>query len=230
MTRRLRATLGALAVLAATATACVPGPPEEIAGATEADDPTTIARESVLRIRAVGPCGVAIGSGFVIEGGHLITNRHVVTGSRQLEVETWDGRPVATGTARQAVDTDLGVIDLPARSVRRLEPLTLAGERTPVGSRLTALGYAEAGPAVSTQGQFLDRPRGRRFEEPDRVLRMSTSVRPGNSGGPLLNADAEVVGVVFAYETATLHSLAIPRERLESVLADPDALEPVTPC
>ena len=53
MTHRLRATVGALAVLAALNTACVPGPPEDIAGATEGDDPVTIARESVLRIRAI---------------------------------------------------------------------------------------------------------------------------------------------------------------------------------
>ena len=230
MTHRLRATVGALAVLAALTTACVPGPPEDIAGATEGDDPVTIARESVLRIRAVGACGVAIGSGFVVDGRHLVTNRHVVAGASRLQVETWDGRRVAVGDAHQAVDTDLGVIDLPARSARRLEPLALAAEPTPVGARLTALGYAMAGPAVSTQGQFLDRPRGRRFEEPARVMRMSASVRPGNSGGPLLNADGEVVGVVFAYETATLNSLAIPRDRLEDVLADLDGLEPVVPC
>ena len=75
---------------------------------------------------------MAIGSGFVVDGRHLVTNRHVVAGASRLQVETWDGRRVAVGDAHQAVDTDLGVIDLPARSARRLEPLALADEPTPL--------------------------------------------------------------------------------------------------
>ena len=99
-----------------------------------------------------------------------------------------------------------------------------------MGARLAALGYALAGPAKITHGQFLDRAPGRRFEEPGPVLRMSTSVQPGNSGGPLIDEEGRVVGVVYAYEIATLLSLAVPRERLQDVLADPAALEPVQPC
>lgn len=221
----------ALAVSAVLAlSACVPGPPEQIAGAAEAPDPATVALESVLRIRSVSPCGTGVGSGFVLEGGQLITNRHVIEGARRIQVETWDGRPVAVGAARVGVETDIGVIDLPRATVRRFDGLPLADEPVAVGARLAALGYALAGPAKITHGQYLDRAPGRRFAEPGPVLRMSTSVQPGNSGGPLIDAEGNVVGVVYAYEVATLLSLAVPRERLQAVLRDPAALEPVVPC
>jgi S1-C subfamily serine protease len=230
VSRSLRRTVG-LAVGAVLAlSACVPGPPEEIAGASEADTPIEQAVDSVLRIRAISPCGTAVGSGFVTEGGVLVTNRHVIEGANRIQVETWDGRPVAVGAARVGVETDLGIIDLPRATVRRFDALPLADEPLGMGAPLAALGYAQAGPVLTTRGQFLDRAPGRRFLEPGAVLRMSTSVQPGNSGGPLVNDDGQVVGVVFAYEIATLLSLAVPRERLQAVLADPAALEPVRPC
>jgi S1-C subfamily serine protease len=224
--RALGLVLGAVLTLSA----CVPGPPEDIAGAAQAATPVEEAVDSVLRIRSVSPCGTSIGSGFVLEGGLLVTNRHVIEGARRIQVETWDGRPVAIGAARVGVETDLGIIDLPRATVRRFDALPLADEPLGLGTPLAALGYAQAGPVRTTRGQFLDRAPGRRFEEPGPVLRMSTSVQPGNSGGPLLDEDAHVVGVVYAYEVATLLSLAVPRERLQDVLADPAALEPVRPC
>jgi S1-C subfamily serine protease len=227
---RIRTALVAVG-LSAALTGCVSPPPAEIIGATPPEGPIDQAADNVLRIRSVGNCETAVGSGFVVDG-HLVTNRHVIEGASTIEVETWDGRPVAIdeGSARVGVDTDLGIIDLPRRSQRRIEALPLAEEDASAGASMVAVGYAMAGPAVTTRGQFLDSAPGRRFGEPGPVLRMNASVRPGNSGGPLLDDDANVVGVIFAYEVATLHALAVPRERLESVLADPQALQPVTPC
>lgn len=230
MTSRRR-TLVALAMAALVAVGCVAPPQGALPGAGDRPDPVTLARGSVVRIRAVSPCGVGVGTGFVIDGGRIVTNRHVVEGARRLSVETWAGDPVRVGAARQGRDTDLAVIELARAGRRDLQPLTLAAEPAAVGNRLTALGYAEAGPAVATSGQLIDEPRGRRFAEPGRVMRMGTSVRPGNSGGPLLDGDGEVVGVVYAYEIATRYSLAIPLTRLETVLANPGReLEPVRPC
>jgi S1-C subfamily serine protease len=208
---------------------CVPPPPEDMAAAAT-PDAVDRARESVLRIRSTGPCGSGVGSGFVIRGGRVVTNHHVVAGARRVQLETWDGKPVASGRVRVATDTDLAVIDLPPAAARRVEPLPLARGRLEPGDRLVALGYANAGPAATTRGQLYDRAPGARFEESGPVLRMGTSVQPGNSGGPLLDDEARVVGVVFAYEIATLHSLAIPRERLQAVLAGTDTLRPLQPC
>jgi S1-C subfamily serine protease len=208
----------------------VPAPPplEEVSDV--GIDEEEVARESVVRIRAVGACGVGVGSGFVVEGGRIVTNRHVVQGARTFDVQTWDGEPVAVGGARQGRATDLAVIDLQPRAARRFEPLVLARRPADVGDALTALGYAEAGPAVATHGQLIDLPNGRRFGEPGQVLRMTANVRPGNSGGPVLTDDLRVAGVVYAYEVATQYALAIPLPRVRDALDDPGAFEPVRPC
>lgn len=157
---RWRALLVLLAGLLAL-TACVAPPSGPLPGAgDDGPDPVTLARTSVVRIRAIGACGVGVGTGFVIPGRRIVTNRHVVEGSRRVEVETWDGRPIAVGSVRQGRATDLAVIDLRPQGARRAPELTLAEEAAPLGTRLTALGYAEAGPAVATSGQLIDMPRG----------------------------------------------------------------------
>jgi S1-C subfamily serine protease len=231
MRRRLGPVVAFAVAASLVATSCVPPPVETAAGAVEAPSGEALARDSVVRIRSVGSCGVAIGSGFVIDGRRLVTNRHVVAGARRLDVETWDGEPVRIGDARQALETDLAVIDLPARSARQFEPLELAEDPAGVGGSLTAIGYAEAGPAVITRGQLVDRPSGRHhLNEPGDVLRMSTGLRHGNSGGPVLTDDQQVAGVAYAYDPDTLLTLAIPMERLRRVLDDPAAWEPVQPC
>ena len=112
-----------------------PRSPEEIAGAAEADTPIEQAVDSVVRIRSVGPCGSSVGSGFVTEGGHLVTNRHVIDGASRIQVETWDGRPIRIGAARVGVDTDLGIIDLPRATVRRFDVLPLAEVLAHFGGR-----------------------------------------------------------------------------------------------
>jgi S1-C subfamily serine protease len=229
MIRRLVPLAALLLAVAPLSTACVPAPTGEVAEA-EPPTPVELASGSVVRIRNVSACGVAIGTGFVVDGNRIVTNRHVVEGARELDVETWDGRPVSVGTIRQGVDTDLGVIDLQGRRASDFTPLPFDEDGLDTGDRVAAIGFALAGPTVTTYGQFLDEARGRPFFEPGKVLRYNTTIEHGNSGGPLLNRDGEVVGVVFAFEIATGYGLAIPLERLQDTLTIPGATEPVRPC
>ncbi|MCD9623932.1 trypsin-like peptidase domain-containing protein [Rhabdothermincola salaria] len=61
-------------------------------------------------------------------------------------------------------------------------------------------------------------------------MRTTARVEPGNSGGPLLDANGDVVGVVFAIETETGYSLVIPIGVVKSLVANPVQFRPVVAC
>ena len=75
------------------------------------------AREITLRIRNTECDAIGVGSAVAISPRLLVTNRHVVDGAQQLEVETWDGRALRVQAVEEAFDEDLGLVrvdqDLP---------------------------------------------------------------------------------------------------------------------
>jgi S1-C subfamily serine protease len=172
------------------------------------------ARRLTVRVRSKTCFGVGSGSGFALDEHTLITNRHVVVGSNELEVSTWDGRTFSARSASVGTVGDIAIVKVagrlpqPARygpPARRGDPVTVVGY--PLGGRLTL-----------RRGTVVDRDDGYRFRIPGPVLRMTTLVRPGNSGGPVLDEDGRVVGVVFAIEIATDWALAIPAESVQRLI------------
>lgn len=166
------------------------------------------AQEVTVRIRALGCEQFGVGSGFVLPGGVIVTNRHVIGEPLQVSVNTWDGVTLDVTVVGVAVDSDLAVlqlasdVDLPVAELRT----------TPVqsGEPVVAVGYPAGGPATVTTGRVVGLVDGEVLGEPTDVIRIDAEIQPGNSGGPVLDQDGRVVGVVFALEVGRGHGLAVP--------------------
>jgi S1-C subfamily serine protease len=141
----------------------------------------------------------AQGSGFVIDdSGYIVTNYHVVAGATDIEVsfsnkESMKGRVIGTD---QATDVALLKVDADARA---LTPLELGNsEQVQVGDSVVAIGNPFGLERSITAG--IVSALQRTIESPaaspiDRVIQTDAPINRGNSGGPLLNAAGQVVGV-----------------------------------
>jgi putative serine protease PepD len=230
------------AVVAAVVTVlggCVPTPPPlppsgSAAALEELELPEVAAasvarraQEVTVRIRTLGCDRLGLGSGFVLPGGVVVTNRHVVEEPRQVTVNTWDGRSLDADVAGIAVDSDLAIlqlasdVDLPVAELRE----------TPVdpGETVLAVGYPDGGPATVSAGTVVSLVEGELLGEPADVIRVDIDIRQGNSGGPLLDDEGLVVGVVFALDIVSGDGLVVPvrtlLERLEGRTLSPPATD-----
>jgi S1-C subfamily serine protease len=183
------------------------------------------ARRLTARVRNVTCEGVIRGSGFALGPSLLVTNRHVLAGAEELEVSTWDGRTLEVSSATVGVLGDVGF----ARVEGRLPVVGAFGPPPRAGDLVTAVGYPRGGPLTLSEGAVVDRVDGGNLGVPGEVVRLTARVRPGNSGGPLLDRRGRIAGIVYAIEQGTGFGLAIPVDtlrRLERV----GGFEDVPPC
>jgi S1-C subfamily serine protease len=227
--------LSTLAALTLLASACVPPAPpidpDEAALAdlapldlddVQAASVLRSAREFTVRIRVLGCDRPGTGSGFVLGEDLIVTNRHVVGTPREVAISTWDGRSFEARVDGIARDADLAVIrvrglDLPVATVR--------DEPAVIGERVAAIGYPGGGGATITTGVVLGFTDGPILGEQVPAIRVSAEVRPGNSGGPLVDAEGRVIGVIFALTGPRGDGLAVPVD----VLVDRIEREGFTP-
>ena len=145
---------------------------------------------------------VATGTGFVVsEAGHVVTNNHVIEGCVQLRVRTSSQQTVEARLLAAEPDSDLALLQAP--DLRVIETATFrSGRGIRPADEVVVIGYPLFGTdlvtgteAIVTTGTVsaLAGPGDDR-----RLMQMTAPVQPGNSGGPLLDAAGNIVGVVVA--------------------------------
>ncbi|WP_019813810.1 MarP family serine protease [Saccharomonospora saliphila] len=158
-------------------------------------------RPSVLKVRGIAPsCSRSLeGSGFVVAPERVMTNAHVVAGTDEVAVETTRGRREGR-VVYYDPGTDVAIVAVPGLTA---QPLPLTQERPDAGDDTIALGYPLDGPYTATPTRIRERIdlRGPDIYDSETVVRdvytVRGEVRSGNSGGPLVAPDGDVVGVVF---------------------------------
>ncbi len=159
------------------------------------------ARDSVLKVRgqATSCSRLLEGTSFVVAPERVITNAHVVAGTDEVSVETEQGTLDAEVVLYDPA-TDVAVLEVPGLEA---PPLPLSSEEAETGEDVVVVGYPLDGPYTASPGRVRDQIelRGPNIYGTSTVLRevytVRATVRSGNSGGPLLDLDGDVYGMVF---------------------------------
>ena len=186
-----------------------------------------VVKHAVVRVRSLDPDDdegeQAVGSGVVVrEDGTILTNLHVVAGAKRLGVVFADGLQSEAVIVGARPEHDLAVIkpstipdDLAPATLRSTGDLRLGDEVVAVGFPFGIGPSVSAGVISGLRREYVSREGKRLLTN---LIQFDAAANPGNSGGPLVTTDGEVVGIVAAIlnpgKTATFIGIgfAVPIE------------------
>ncbi|MGA7613801.1 MAG: tetratricopeptide repeat-containing serine protease family protein [Thermoanaerobaculia bacterium] len=169
-----------------------------VAGSSRAENPlpelVKRVKPAIATITAHMPGDdVQIGTGFFVQKGILVTNRHVLAGALSAEVKTDDGRvfEIEHVTAEDA-DSDLVKVDLPVGDDASIRTLELRRNLPEPGSRVVVIGSPFGLEKTVSDGIVST---VRQLEDGTAVIQITAPISPGSSGSPVLDLDGRVIGV-----------------------------------
>jgi len=169
---------------------------------------------SVVTIDSVSSTGEAVGTGIIVTSdGEILTNNHVVEGSKTARVRLYGSTaPITADVLATDPSNDLALIKL--RNTTGLVAATFADpDSIAVGDPVVAVGYAlalDGGPSV-TSGIISALNRTLQLDDDtflNALIQTDAAISSGNSGGPLINMNGQVVGVNTAVATGGMSSSA----------------------
>ncbi|WP_407688688.1 acid resistance serine protease MarP [Mycobacterium sp. HUMS_1102779] len=157
---------------------------------------------SVVKVRSLAPScqKVLEGSGFVIAPDRVMTNAHVVAGSNSVQVYA-SGNPLDATVVSYNPAVDIAILAVPHLPP---PPLAFAQNQAKTGANVVVLGYPGGGNFTATPArirEIIKLTGPDIYRDPTPVTRdvytIRANVEQGNSGGPLIDLNGHVLGVVF---------------------------------
>ena len=175
-----------------------------------------------------GGSSQAQGTGFMIDTkGDIVTNDHVVDGATSIKVKLDDGTTANATLVGADASTDVAVIHVNVDS-SELHPLTFAdSSAVQVGDPVVAIGDPYGLDNTVTSG--IISALGRTITSPDNhsisgALQTDAAINSGNSGGPLLNAHGQVIGINSQIESQSGGNIgigfAVPSNTVRSIASE----------
>ncbi|MFW5734627.1 MAG: S1C family serine protease [Oceanidesulfovibrio sp.] len=205
---------------------CLPRP----AAALDAQELFRNAQGSVVVVVGVDAYSrpKSLGTGFFIKDGrYVVTNHHVIKDSSELRVKISEGS-VVTARRVKAVDEDHDIAILEMPSEGKGTPLPLSSGNPEIGEEILAIGNPRGLEKTLSTGVVSG---VRTMNGGSLVYQITAPISPGSSGGPVLNANGQVLGVTSFYAVQGQNlNFAMPALYIHKLLGDPssgDAFRPV---
>src|SRR5205823_8755219 len=211
-------------------------PPPSAAQAYEKIIPSVVAVRGMADDGEEGTKGMETGKAdwqrgtgvVIVDSGLILTNLHVVQGARRIHVTFFDGLDSEAELVGQRAEHDLAVLqakslpdDMMPATMRSTSGLRPGDEVVAVGFPFGIGPSASAGVISGLKRDYVS-PDGK--QSLSNLIQFDAAVNPGNSGGPLVTLDGEVVGIVTGLLNPTEHRVfigigfAVPIENAASAI------------
>ena len=195
------------AVLRTLSTQNLPSP---AARAAEKIRPAVVRVKSYVTNKKGEQIEHGVGTGVVIvDKGVILTNLHVVQSAQTIKLVFADGSESAASITGAQPENDLAVLqahtipdDLIAATLRSTTDLVPGDQVVAVGFPF-GIGPSTSAGVISVLGRSFRSPEGE--QEMGNLIQFDAAANPGNSGGPLVTMDGEVVGIVTGILNPTSH-------------------------